>query len=107
MRRLVPEVNRKLTAAPIAVFDQAARARQVQQREQHADLVRAGKAGADVDVQVAEFVLIAREAHGRGFKHILILRVSGAAQYAELPEQLYRQWHLELPDDAHGPIAFG
>lgn len=46
-----------------AVFSQSARAGQVQQREQHADLVRAGAASADIDVQAAEFVLVEGEGH--------------------------------------------
>ena len=34
-----------------------------EQREQYADLVRVGTAGADVDVQAAEFVLVEGEGH--------------------------------------------
>ncbi len=41
-----------------AVFGQSTRACQVQQRKQHADLVRAGAASADIDVQAAELVLV-------------------------------------------------
>ena len=90
-----------------AVVSQATRAREVQQREQHADLVRAGATSADIDVKAAELVLIGGEGHDRCYKHILVLRASSAAQHAELTEQPYRQGDFELPDDAHGSIAFG
>jgi len=34
------------------------------------------------------------------------LATSNPAQHAELPEQPRRQWRLQPPDDAHGPVAF-